>query len=401
MPSNITHMLICHKAIERFGNLEPKNKKIAKQLKNFAKELEDKSRKRIKVGHSIRPYLNLGSLGPDMFCYQNGMTVAKSFFAEGHIGAAGVEPWAYHLHSVRPNEFPLKLLEILFRDVNRDASKNLPRLEFQDSAKLAFIIGYLTHIAADQIIHPSVNKIAGPYYRAGKNRVSHRKCEVFQDYFLYQTVYEEEGKLNSGKHDFFAQEFGDWCDCIKGYTFDNTEDWFRSFIQRGFAETYGNFPKDNEIEDAADGIIRVLSICNASIGPLHTPYREAEKAWKKRKKKDKGLYGKYFIDTDYMTLYREAVELATTYILAAFEAWIILKGSEDFNQIACKRFEEVVSSADLGTPLISSSILDGAIANLKRPPSKDEHRPDWHHISGVTLKKSSTIKRQRKKTNLL
>ena len=112
--------------------------------------------------------------------------------------------------------------------------------------KLAYIAGHLSHIAADQIIHPLVNGIAKPYYRSGKNRKKHRECEVFQDYFLYEEVYR--GKREAARdrrraaYDFFRQDFRDWVDCIPGLTTRNTEDWFRYFLQRGFVETYGACP---------------------------------------------------------------------------------------------------------------------------------------------------------------
>jgi hypothetical protein len=81
---------------------------------------------------------------------------------EGFVQAKGVTPWSYHLHSHRPNAFPLKLVEIIFSDVIREKGK--VKLYEDDIRKLAYIAGHLTHIAADQIIHPIVNSVAGPYY---------------------------------------------------------------------------------------------------------------------------------------------------------------------------------------------------------------------------------------------
>ena len=85
---------------------------------------------------------------------------------------------------------------------------------------LAFACGYLTHIAADQVVHPFVNSIAGPYYASHKNRRTHREVEVYQDVALYATV--EGGDLMEARPNA-------WCDLKQG-SGQETEDWFRSTI---------------------------------------------------------------------------------------------------------------------------------------------------------------------------
>jgi hypothetical protein len=55
----------------------------------------------------------------------------------------------------------------------------------EDHRKFAFVCGYLTQVAADQIIHPVVNLIAGPYYKRWDARAKHRECEVYQDMFAF------------------------------------------------------------------------------------------------------------------------------------------------------------------------------------------------------------------------
>jgi len=176
MPANITHMLIAHKALQTL------KAKGIDQYKQFAEKLDDSSRSK-----NYKAYVNLGSLGPDLYYYNRLSSSIKDMLKEGFVQAKGVTPWSYHLHSHRPNEFPLKLVEIIFSDVIRENSQ--VNLYDDDMRKLAYIAGHLTHIAADQIIHPVVNSVAGPYYREGRNRKKHRECEVFQDYFLYEEIY--------------------------------------------------------------------------------------------------------------------------------------------------------------------------------------------------------------------
>jgi len=175
MPANIAHMLIAHKALQKL-----KEKGVA-EFTEFAEMLDDTSKAR-----NYKAYVNLGSIGPDLYYYRSLARSLKVMLVEGFVQATGVTPWSYHLHSNRPNEFPLKLAEIMFSDVTRKKGKI--ELYADDIRKLAYIAGHLTHIAADQIIHPVVNRIAGPYYREGGNRMKHRECEVFQDYFLYEEV---------------------------------------------------------------------------------------------------------------------------------------------------------------------------------------------------------------------
>ena len=232
MPANIAHMLIAHKGLEAL------KKEKYKGVAEFAEMLDKVSKSK-----NYQAYVNLGSMGPDLYYYTNLGQSAKDMLVDGFVKAKGVTPWAYHLHSHKPNEFPLKLIEIVFSDAIR--KKGTVKLETDDVRKLAYITGHLSHIAADQIIHPVVNGIAGPYYRSGKNRDVHRECEVFQDYFLYEEVYRLEQKTGP-IYEFFEQDFRGWADCVRGVALRNTEDWFRYFLQRGFIETYCAGPSEGE-----------------------------------------------------------------------------------------------------------------------------------------------------------
>jgi hypothetical protein len=339
MPSNIAHMLISHKAIYKV-----KEKNIPEYsafVDLLDKPMKDKGKEEI----NLRAYMNLGSLGPDLFYYSKLVKGAVEMFRDGFVNARGVEPWSYHLHSIRPNEFPLKLIEIVFRDALKKDEKY--ELQAEDYARLAFIAGYLTHIAVDQILHPIVNEATGPYYRSGDYRKKHRECEIFQDYFIYEGVYRMEGKLetNGDTYDFFKQDFNLWADCIPGNTFRNTEDWFRYFLQRGFAETYNIFPDDDVIEDSVDNILLTLRVCNQ-----FGPYKETAKEFRRNGERSIN-YKKYITDLNYFQHYNIAVELAALYLIALFEIYALLKADLDFTEKQARRFKHIVSSADLSCPL--------------------------------------------------
>ena len=344
MPANITHMLIAHKALQTL------KAKGIDEYKQFAETLDDTSGSR-----NYKAYVNLGSLGPDLYYYSNMSSSITDMLKEGFVQAKGVTPWSYHLHSHRPNEFPLKLVEIIFSDVIRENGQ--VNLYDDDMRKLAYIAGHLTHIAADQIIHPVVNIVAGPYYREGQNRKKHRECEVFQDYFLYEEVYRLEEKTGS-KYNFFKQDFRSWTDCVRGITTRNTEEWFRYFLQRGFVETYSSCPSEEGIENSVDNLLLTLRACR-QMGP----YKKADKEYRKDKENSK-MYREYIKNVGYIKYYRLAVELAVVYLIALYEVYFTLKQDKDFTDKHKKRFLSIISNADLSCPL-KKKILEKACAALR------------------------------------
>lgn len=371
MPANIAHMLIAHKAVERLkvnGDRE---------FDDFIKILDDSEE-----NGNHRAYMNLGSLGPDLYYYADIGRSLQDIFIDRYMQAKTITRWSYHLHSNRPNVFPLKLVEILFTDVERKGGK--VNLKEEDKCKLAYIGGHLTHIAADQIIHPLVNKIAGPYYREGRNRKTHREAEVYQDYFLYEEVYRLEGKSGTD-YEFLEQKFHKWIDCVKSahgarewfryvlhwglpykwgwqkwarffkrVKFGNTEGWFRYFLQRAFAETYGVYPSEEEIDNSVDNLLLVLCVCRK-----YGPYKTVAATYKENGRE--GMEYKQYIKNDekkidYMEHYRKAIELSAGYLKALYEAYLVLKEQRNFGDECKGRFLSIVSDADLSCPLKSGDV---------------------------------------------
>lgn len=342
MPASVAHMLIAHKGLKKLQESENKG------LAEFAAMIDNASGR-----ERYQAYMNLGSLGPDLYYFTDLVKGIKEILWEGYVQAKGVTPWAYHLHSNRPNEFVRRLIEITFSDVIRERGRI--KLDVDDFRKLAYIAGHLSHIAADQMIHPLVNKIAGPYYKDGKNRKTHREAEVYQDYFLYEEVYRSE-KNSGAMYEFFEQDFRGWVDCVRGLTLENTKDWFRYFLQRGFIETYGTAPTEDEIEDAVDGVLLSLR-ASKRVGP----YRKANKEYK-RKGRNGSNFQKYVRRPRYIDYYCEAVELTVVYVTALYEVYRFLKKGKDFTDKK-EWFLDVVSGADLSCPL-ATGILKKAKAAL-------------------------------------
>jgi len=343
MPASVAHMLIAHKAVERLkanGDGE---------FDEFVKILDDS-----KEGGNHQAYMNIGSLGPDLYYFKGPLRRYIEIRRDGYVHAKAVTPWAYHLHSNKPNEFALKLIEITFSDAEREGKK--AKFGVDDKRKLAYIAGHLSHIAADQIIHPIVNEIAGPYYRDGKNRKEHRKAEVFQDYFLYEEVYREEDK-SKPTYKFFEQDFNKWVDCVEGFLWRNSEDWFRYFLQRGFIETYGAGPRERTIENSVDGVLLFLWVVKKA-----GPYKKAGKEYKKEGRNGP-WFQKYVGKPQYLKYYSDAVELTEIYLNALYKVYRLLADGEDFDKDRKKWFCDVVSGADLSCPL-EEDILGKARAAL-------------------------------------
>jgi len=137
MPANIAHMIIVHKAFELLRT------KGFDDLAAFARTIDNpEDRKK----YDYWKYMNLGSVGPDLYYYASMARSGREMLLEGFVQAAGATPWSYQLHSFRPNIFPLRLGEILFRDAIWEDGR--VRFEADDMRKLAYIAGPVRGIRA-------------------------------------------------------------------------------------------------------------------------------------------------------------------------------------------------------------------------------------------------------------
>jgi hypothetical protein len=61
--------------------------------------------------------------------------------------------------------------------------------ESEDQKKrLAWLLGFTAHVGVDMTIHPIVEAIAGIYSESKDNQRKHRKCEMHQDVYIWQTL---------------------------------------------------------------------------------------------------------------------------------------------------------------------------------------------------------------------
>jgi hypothetical protein len=325
MPASIAHMLISKECRKRLLTRE--------RYTDFSKILDHH-----------RTYMELGALGPDLPYYENGALAVLNLLLDRSDKPLGVDQWSYQLHSKNPNIFPLKMIEIAWRESDLHADE----WDEEDNHKFAFICGFLTHIAADQIIHPVVNKIAGPYYKASpdvNHREIHRKCEVYQDVVLFQ-------ELNPGK-DLMDEQPNEWCD-ISPNCSANAPVWFRCFMQKTFVEAHSVNSAEDSVENWVDGMLQSLRVLN-NFGPYVGASRDF---------RDQGLnsaaYKKYYGEVDYLGFLEQAVELGLIYIQTAFELYRVNHLADEERQF----FLRVVQDADLSSPL-QNDIYETALKNFR------------------------------------
>jgi len=326
MPASIVHLLISRQVRKELTQ-EPAYSRHG-AFHHFVEE--------VLTDH--RRYMELGAVGPDLPYYESMAKALASVVLDRSDKPMGVDQWSYQLHSKDPNLFPLKMMEIIWKE--SDLQEN--EWEEDDYAFLAFTCGFLTHMAADQIIHPVVNRVAGPYYKAGENRQKHRECEIYQDAYIFR---------GSGTGEFREQEFNTWCD-LKPGSRTNTTERFRFFLQKAFVEAHAVAPSEDSIENWVDGFLTFLRLLNnnprylASLKDLTQPgsakYREYIELHQA---------GGTATQT-YDHFYQQAVELAGLYVKAAFQVY----NEDELHDGIRGRFLRIVRNADLGSPLESIEV---------------------------------------------
>jgi hypothetical protein len=235
------------------------------------------------------------------------------------------------------------MIEIAWRETDLD------EVEWDAIAQKqwAFIIGFLTHMAADQVIHPYVNKIAGQYYRHKENRKKHLECEVYQDVVLFNNKY---------KKSILNENLDAWVNT--GAASGKTEPYFRIFLQKSFIEAHAVYPSEKEIENWARGLLFIYQW----VKWIGLPYKNADRDFRAHKENSE-KYKEYWLNTcltkskSYQDYYNNAVELASIYIKAANKLYDI--NHADFKDEYRKQFLTIVRNADLTNP-IDTTILEDA-----------------------------------------
>jgi hypothetical protein len=240
------------------------------------------------------------------------------------------------------------MIEIAWRETDLDD------VEWDDISKRqwAFIIGFLTHIAADQSIHPFVNSVAGQVYRSKESRMKHGECESYQDVVLFN---KKKGKRIK------EERLKNWIDVSVGS--EKTDPFFRMFLQKSFIEAHSVCPSENEINKWVAGLSTVFNFFG-----LFGPYADADKDFQSKhesseKYKEFWLKNSKSGDKSYMDYYNNAVELASIYAKTANQLYTI--NHPQFEDPQRRTFLEIVKNADLTNPLDNNILEDARKAYSK------------------------------------
>lgn len=142
MAGTFTHYMICSKAIHYIHQ----------------SEIQNQTRGHGTLGDILgkyRSYVYLGCASPD-------------------IPYVGDADWAALLHNDSTNG----IVNLGLKQIRSEGGLK----DGMAKAKWSWLIGYLSHIVADTIVHPVVNSIVGDYKN---NKDRHRICEMIQDAFVF------------------------------------------------------------------------------------------------------------------------------------------------------------------------------------------------------------------------
>ena len=139
MAGTFTHLEICNRA-------KSKRSVIGQEL--------------WKLLNANYPFMLLGSVSPDL---------PYLSFKQGKAN------WADVMHYERTNSVLISGCEEL--------RKNWANRQAEDEAKLAWLMGYASHLVIDATVHPVVKQIVGDY---DSHKDEHRACEMTQDSILFR-----------------------------------------------------------------------------------------------------------------------------------------------------------------------------------------------------------------------
>lgn len=319
MPANVAHILIAHKAKEKLGIIDPES---------------------VEILTNRNSHFYLGSLGPDLPSYKTSNLVRQalnSLFVRPFVDELNPQEKdaSFFLHSTRPHLFPFYLMEtnLAYAEIQNDS---IVKKDF-NNAVFAFVMGYVTHIASDQIIHRLVRSIVGPYYRSLATSQKHSECEVHQDIFLFYELYptkvfNKTMQRDSVNVDKFNFEYEQFCNMLS-----------LSISKAG----YKHISKD-DIDGWLDGINLTFELMD-NIGPYVSALNNYEKH--KTNLASFDLYVKYFknaqIGFDYMNYFQRCVNLSIKYMTEIKRLWKTM----DFSFESFQQYQKLIQSDDLTSPL--------------------------------------------------
>lgn len=285
-------------------------------------------------------YVRLGAIFHDLPYYGNMLAEAVRY---GLGSPALDEPWAYRMHSVRPDRFVASFIR---------AAATTPGPLTRDE-RLALVGGLISHAALDLTLHPLVNYCArrDTAIYGGHESTHHRLTEKYHALFFH---------LDRMGHDpIGTAQFREWTRITKQAPrflggAAQVETPIASFMQDAYRGAYGDAPNARTWA----GWVRSFSHFGALVS-LPIASRNSHK-----KRRDPSLRPRYF-ENDvfrfwdfYACSERRVTELANL-AYAYFDAGDFSRGSED-------AFVRVARIDDLAEPGLGIPSLLAALPSLPR-----------------------------------
>jgi hypothetical protein len=170
-------------------------------------------------------YTRLGSIFHDLPYYGNMLVEAVRY---GLGSPALDEPWAYRMHSVRPERFVASFIR---------AAATTPGPLSRDE-RLALVGGLISHCALDLTLHPLVNYCArrDTAEHGGHESVHHRLTEKYHALFFHLERF--------GRDPIGTPDFRDWTRIVKAGSVvrADVEAPIVAFMQDAYRGVYGDAP---------------------------------------------------------------------------------------------------------------------------------------------------------------
>lgn len=147
MPAGYAHIMISDEALEQIKNerfMDP----------NLLGNLFEKSH-----------FFQLGSVGPD-YPYLDFLPPSQA-------------QWADHMHYDHTGDIIKTMTGLALQTVEKGTDSDEFIIPF------SWLMGYISHVTADLVVHPVVKAIVGPYKG---HEAAHRHCEMVQDAFIYNKI---------------------------------------------------------------------------------------------------------------------------------------------------------------------------------------------------------------------
>ncbi|HXU68265.1 MAG TPA: zinc dependent phospholipase C family protein [Polyangia bacterium] len=281
-------------------------------------------------------YTRLGSIFHDLPYYGNMLAEAVRY---GLGSPALDEPWAYRMHSVRPERFVASFIR---------AAATTPSLARDE--RLALVGGLLSHCALDLTLHPLVNYCArrDTARHGGHESVHHRLTEKYHALFFHLD--------RTGRDPIGTPEFRGWTQIVKdgSWTRARVEAPIVSFMRDAYRGAYGDAP-DGE---TWAGWVRSFRHFGALVS-LPIAKRNSDK-----KQRDPELRPRYF-DNDvfrFWDFYAHSERRVTELCNVAYDYF----DAGDFSTAAEDAFVRAACIDDLAEPGLTYPELLAALPELPR-----------------------------------